>query len=57
MFEFICAVVFLSIPILILLGTIKNKFANDYNPCKWNNSNNMQIEVKNIKTRKIFQKK
>lgn len=57
MFEFICAVVFLSIPILILLGTIKNKFANAYNPYKWNNSNNMHIEVKNIKTRNIFQKK
>lgn len=54
MFEFICAVVFLSIPILILLGTIKNKFADAYNPCKWNNNDNGQIKVKNIKTRNIF---
>lgn len=54
MFEFIYAVVFLSIPILILLGTIKNKFADAYNPYKWNNSNNIHIEVKNIKTRNIF---
>ena len=54
MFEFICAVVFLSIPILILIGTIKTKFANAYNPCKWNNNDCRFVKVKNIKTRNIF---
>lgn len=57
MFEFVFVIIFLSVPILILLGAIKNKFADAYNPCKWNNSNNRHIEVKNIKTRNIFQKK
>lgn len=57
MFEFVFVIIFLSVPIFILLGAIKNKFADAYNPCKWNNSNNRHIEVKNIKTRNIFQKK
>ncbi len=54
MFELVCAVICLSIPILILLGTIKNRITNIYNPCKWNNNDNGQIKVKNIKTRNIF---
>lgn len=54
MFELVCVVSYLSIPILILLGTIKNRITNIYNPCKWNNNDNGQIKVKNIKTRNIF---
>lgn len=56
MFELVCVVSYLSIPILILLGTIKNKITDIYNPCKWNNNDNRQIKVKNIKTRNIFKK-
>lgn len=54
MFELVYVVIYLSIPILILIGIIKNKFADAYNPCKWNNNDNGQIKVKNIKTRNIF---
>lgn len=32
MFELVCAVICLSIPILILLSTIKNKITDIYNP-------------------------
>ena len=54
MFEFIIAVVFLSIPILILIGTIKRKSVDVYNPCKWNNNDYKLVKVENIKTRNIF---
>lgn len=54
MFELVCVVSYLSIPILILLSTIKNKITDIYNPYKWNNNDNGQIKVKNIKTRNIF---
>lgn len=54
MFELVCAVICLSIPILILLSTIKNKITDIYNPCKWNNNDNGQIKVKNIKTQNFF---
>ena len=54
MFGFICAVVFLSVTILILIGTIKRKFADVYNPYKWNNNGCRFVKVENIKTRNIF---
>lgn len=54
MFELVCAVICLSIPILILLGTIKNRITNIYNPCKWNNNDNGQIKVKKYKDTKHF---
>ena len=56
MLELVCVVSYLSIPILILLGTIKNKITDIYNPRKWNNNDNGQIKVKNIKTQNIFLK-
>lgn len=40
--------------LIILIGTIKSKFKDIYNPIRKDNSDYRFIEVENIKTRNIF---
>ncbi len=48
---------FLLVDLIILIGTIKSKFKDIYNPIKKdNNSDYRFIEVENIKTRNIFRR-
>lgn len=54
MFEIICGLIFLMIPLLILAGAMKGKYRDMVNPVQKDNSDYRFIEVKNIKTRKIF---
>lgn len=53
MFEFLCAVFFLMIPLLILIGTSKSKYKDIFNPIRKDNSDYRFIEVNNVKTRNI----
>ena len=45
---------FLLVAEIIVIGTIKSKFKDIYNPIKKDNSDYRFIEVENIKTRNIF---
>ncbi len=45
---------FLLVVLMIVIGTIKSKFKDIYNPIKKDNSDYRFIEVENIKTRNIF---
>lgn len=54
MFEFLCAVGFLIVPLLILVGVIKSKYKDIFNPIQKDNSDYRFIEVDNAKTRSIF---
>lgn len=54
MFEILCAVFFLAVPLLILTGISKNKYKDIYNPIQKDNSDYRFIEVDNVKTRNIF---
>ena len=54
MFEFLCGIGFVIIPLLILIGVSKKKYKDLYNPIQKDNSDYRFIEVDNIKTRNIF---
>lgn len=45
---------FIALVLMILIGTIKSKFKDIYNPIRKDNSDYRFIEVENIKTRNIF---
>lgn len=45
---------FIVIVSVIVMGTIKSKFKDIYNPIRKDNSDYRFIEVENIKTRNIF---
>lgn len=45
---------FILVASIILIGAIKSKFKDIYNPIKKDNSDYRFIEVNNIKTRNIF---
>lgn len=54
MFEFLCVVFFLLVPLLILKGASKSKYKDIFNPIQKDNSDYRFIEVNNVKTRNIF---
>lgn len=54
MFEILCVVGFLFIPLVILIGVIRNKYKDIFNPIQKDNSDYRFIEVDNVKTRSIF---
>lgn len=54
MFEFLCVLLFLIVPLFILVGTSKSKYSDIYNPIQKDNSDYRFIEVNNVKTRNIF---
>lgn len=45
---------FLLVAVIIVIGTIKSKFKDIYNPINKDNSDYRFIEVENVKTRNIF---
>lgn len=45
---------FILVALMIVIGAIKNKFKDIYNPIRKDNSDYRFIEVENIKTRNIF---
>lgn len=45
---------FVLLVFIILIGAIRSKFKDIYNPIKKDNSDYRFIEVENIKTRSIF---
>lgn len=51
---FFCGIGFVFLVLIILVGTIRSKFKDIYNPIKKDNSDYRFIEVENVKTRSIF---
>lgn len=45
---------FILVVLIIVIGAIKSKFKDIYNPIRKDNSDYRFIEVENIKTRNIF---
>lgn len=45
---------FILVVLMIVIGAIKSKFKDIYNPIRKDNSDYRFIEVENIKTRNIF---
>lgn len=54
MFEILCGVGFLFIPLVILIGVSRSKYKDIFNPLQKDNSDYRFIEVDNVKTRSIF---
>ena len=46
--------ILISISLLILIGAVRLKFRDMYNPIQKDNSDYRFIEVENVKTRSIF---
>jgi len=57
MFEMLCGIGFLIIPLIILIGVSKSKYKDIFNPIQKDNSDYRFIEVDNVKTRSIFKEK
>ena len=54
MFEILCVVGFLIVPLSILIGVSKSKYKDLFNHIQKDNSDYRFIEVENVKTRSIF---
>lgn len=54
MFEILCGVGFLIVPLTILIGVSKSEYNDIFNPIQKDNSDYRFIEVDNVKTRSIF---